>query len=144
MSTRVNLIRTSIVFVSIFMVTGGVFAFKSFLHNNRPIIAESCNVKMLGFGYCTFTNNGKSEGAVCGKIVLSKPSTGTARRYPDIFCSGQLKPKTTSVGIPVIIPDAASFCSGERSGGNYGTGYQLGNECTFSFLPDNESLGAMK
>ena len=37
---------------------------------NRPIIDEECLVNGVGDGHCSFTNTGKTTGAVCGVIVV--------------------------------------------------------------------------
>jgi len=60
---------------------------------NRPIIEhDNCVMNGLGQGSCSFTNTGKTKGAICGKIVVHGPGKFEGSK----FCSGMVEPMTTN------------------------------------------------
>lgn len=88
---------------------------------NRPIIAESCVMNGYGKGECSFTNTGKTAGAVCGQIHVQGPGIAMS----DPFCSGQVAPMSTTK-IDFNIPAVDELCD---------NGFESWTEkCSFDFV----------
>lgn len=90
-------------------------------YENRPILNEECLMNGFGEGKCSFTNVGKTAGAVCGAIEVRGPGN----TYSDIFCSGKVEPMTTTK-VEFEIPAVRELCS---------QGYKRWTEvCEFSWV----------
>ena len=93
-------------------------------HENRPIITEDCVMNGFGQGNCTFTNTGKTPGAVCGVIQVMGPGTAESSK----FCSGQVQPQTTEK-VEFHIPQVDQLCD---------NGFESWTEkCDFTFVRDD-------
>ena len=53
-------------------------------YENRAIVEEDCIMNGYGQGNCSFTNIGRTTGALCGVIRVDGPGTVTSSK----FCSG--------------------------------------------------------
>ena len=98
------------------IVGGGTIAYNNYkaeqakkaaalAYANRPVIAESCVMNGLGKGDCSFTNTGKTAGAMCGSIQVNGPGTANS----DPFCSGSVAPMTTTK-VEFDIPAVDELC----------------------------------
>ena len=77
----------------------------------------------LGQGNCTFTNTGKTPGAVCGIIKVAGPGTAESSK----FCSGQVQPQSTEK-VEFHIPEVDQLCD---------NGFESWTEkCDFEFIQD--------
>ena len=95
-------------------------------YENRPIITEDCVMNGLGQGNCTFTNTGKTAGAVCGIIKVAGPGTAESSK----FCSGQVQPQSTEK-VEFHIPEVDQLCD---------NGFESWTEkCDFTFVRDDAS-----
>ena len=93
-------------------------------YENRPIITEECVMNGYGTGSCTFTNTGKTAGAVCGIIQVMGPGTVESGK----FCSGQVEPQSTEK-VEFHIPQVDKFCD---------NGFESWTEkCDFTFVRDD-------
>lgn len=93
-------------------------------YENRPIITEDCVMNGLGQGNCTFTNTGRTTGAVCGVIQVMGPGIISSSK----FCSGQVDPQTTEK-VEFHIPQVDQLCD---------NGFESWMEkCDFTFLRDD-------
>lgn len=89
----------------------------------RPIVEESCVMNGYGKGNCSFTNSGKTAGAVCGQIQVNGPGT----TYSNKFCSGMVQPMTTTK-VEFDIPAVDQLCD---------NGFASWTEkCSFDFIKD--------
>jgi len=93
---------------------------------NRPIIEhDNCVMNGLGEGSCSFTNTGKTEGAVCGKIIVHGPGKFEGSK----FCSGMVKPLTTNK-VDFNEPNVRDLCEPK----NYLQSWT--DVCEFEFVED--------
>ena len=92
-------------------------------YENRAIVDESCVMNGYGQGSCSFTNTGKTAGAVCGVIQVNGPGTISS----DTFCSGSVEPQSTEK-VEFSIPQVDVLCD---------NGFASWTEkCTFDFVTD--------
>ena len=97
---------------------------KQVAYENRPIIEEECVMNGFGMGNCTFTNTGKTTGAVCGVIQVNGPG----QVHSGKFCSGQVEPQSTEK-VEFHIPQVDQLCD---------NGFASWMEkCDFTFLRDD-------
>lgn len=90
---------------------------------NRPIVEEACTMNGYGQGSCDFTNVGKTQGALCGVIVVHGPGTAQSSK----FCSGQVEPMSTR-NVEFKIPAVDKLCE---------DGYKDWRDvCSFEFVRD--------
>lgn len=92
---------------------------------NRPIIENDCVMNGLGAGSCSFTNVGKTEGALCGRIVVQGPGTHTGSK----FCSGIVPPMST-VKVEFVEPAVDDLCEPKSFGQSWT------DICGFNFVKD--------
>ena len=92
---------------------------------NRPILEQDCVMSGLGEGSCSFTNTGKTEGALCGRIEVYGPGTHTGSK----FCSGMVAPMSTTK-VDFNEPAVRKLCAPQ----NYGQSWT--DVCNFSFVKD--------
>ncbi len=97
---------------------------KRVAYENRPIIEEECVMNGLGQGNCSFTNTGKTAGAVCGVIQVMGPGMVESNK----FCSGLVDPQTTEK-VEFHVPEVDQLCD---------NGFESWMErCDFTFLRDD-------
>jgi hypothetical protein len=83
----------------------------------------------FGVGHCSFTNSGKTAGALCGHIQVDGP--GIATSAP--FCSGMVQPMTTEK-VEFSIPQVNELCD---------NGFESWTEkCSFDFYQSAPNGGA--
>lgn len=85
-------------------------------------IGHSCVMNGLGSGSCSFTNTGDDSGAVCGSIQVEKMSY-MKKSASNVFCSGEVKPFTTSK-VDFSIPGVRDDCPSGL----------VDSHCTFIFI----------
>ena len=91
---------------------------------NRPILDKDCTMNGYGAGSCSFTNTGKTAGAMCGRIVVNGPGTHTGSK----FCSGMVEPMSTTK-VEFSEPAVDKLCDPD-----YGQSWT--DVCSFSFVKD--------
>ena len=92
---------------------------------NRPIVENDCVMNGRGAGSCSFTNVGKTEGAVCGRISVYGPGTHVGSK----FCSGIVPPMST-VKVEFVEPIVSDMCEPKR----YDQSWT--DVCNFQFVKD--------
>ena len=118
----------AIVGLNAFAAFSGFVVFSNYskqkAHENRPIITEDCVMNGFGQGNCTFTNTGKTSGAVCGVIRVMGPGMVESSK----FCSGQVEPQSTRK-VEFHIPEVDQLCD---------NGFESWTEkCDFTFVRDD-------
>jgi hypothetical protein len=92
-------------------------------YEDRPIVEQSCTMNGYGQGACSFTNSGKTAGALCGYIQVDGPGTATSNK----FCSGQVASQTTTK-VEFNIPQVDELCD---------NGFDSWTEkCSFEFISE--------
>ena len=93
---------------------------------NMPVIANNCVMNGYGSGSCSFTNTGKTTGAVCGTITVW--AKGSTTLNSNKFCSGQVESLSTTQ-VAFNIPSVNKTCEG-----NYIAGESWTDVCDFNFI----------
>ena len=88
---------------------------------NRPILDKDCTMNGYGAGSCSFTNTGKTAGAMCGRIVVYGPGIHAGGK----FCSGMVQPMST-VKVDFSEPAVDKLCDPDY-------GQKWTDVCSFSF-----------
>jgi hypothetical protein len=92
-------------------------------YEDRPIVEQSCTMNGYGQGACSFTNSGKTAGALCGYIQVDGPGTATSNK----FCSGQVASQTTTK-VEFSVPEVDELCD---------NGFEpWTKKCNFGFIPE--------
>ena len=96
-------------------------------YENRAIVEENCIMNGYGQGNCSFTNIGRTTGALCGVIQVDGPGTLNSSK----FCSGPVQPQST-VKVEFYIPEVDELCD---------NGFESWTEkCSFGFVPNEPAV----
>ena len=96
-------------------------------YENRAIVEENCIMNGYGEGNCSFTNIGRTTGALCGAIQVDGPGTVTSSK----FCSGPVQPQST-VKVEFHIPEVDELCDNALESWT--------EKCAFTFVPNEPAV----